>query len=302
MANIVFSFDSGLELNYSIIECESSAFFLKGIAQMSLDNICATSFKTGFDSTDIIDSKIFRLYTVANEINALYPKEITIVPLFPNWKLALHQMHTHFPDLTSRISKQELISVISKLGEFNDLIHWLDKELERKYNGSELNKSWATLCLDFNRAADCPHLPIPVADYQLFTHKLYFGNLHLHYDNVGRHPWELFSSNDYQCPMDQVISQNQISPSCNLYFNDWDILRLQKKVQPLHLYQQRFEKFYQERGGISYFGYEIDDPRLAVGYMKIGQLLNLAEYSNLAARQKLRSTLARSSLIGWKIL
>jgi hypothetical protein len=145
-------------------------------------------------------------------------------------------------------------------------------------------------------------VPLPEADYQYFTHQLYFGNLHLHYDNVGRHPWELFGSRDYICPPDQVISQNQISPSCNMYFNDWDLLRQQKLALSLDKYKASFDKFYHERGGQDFFKYSLNDPKLAVGYLKIGELVNIQQYASIPARDALRKQLATSTLTEWVIV
>lgn len=302
MTQIQFSFDTGLELKYQLMTTESAKFFADSVQLLSPADINLTSFKNGFSSELVIPERIDRLYAVANAINTLYPGQVNIVPLEPDWRSALQQMHTHFPDLTHNLPGEELQRATPLLGEFNDLIHWLEKELNRKYNGSPLDKSWATLCLDFNRAPACRHVPLPEADYKHFTHQLYFGNLHLHYDNVGRHPWELFGSRDYICPPDQVISQNQISPSCNMYFNDWDILRQTRQALPLDKYNASFDKFYHERGGKDFFKYALDDSRLAVGYLKIGQLTNIADFATIPAREQLRNQLATSALTGWTVI
>lgn len=302
MTQIQFSFDTGLELTYQLMDTESAKFFADSVQLLTPADICDTSYRNGFNSELVIPERIDRLYAVANAINTLYPGQVNIVPLEPDWRSALQQMHTHFPELTNNLPGEELQVATPLLGEFNDLIHWLEKELNRKHNGSPLDRSWATLCLDFNRAPACRHVPIPESDYQHFTHELYFGNLHLHYDNVGRHPWELFGSRDYICPPDQVISQNQISPSCNLYFNDWDILRQTRQALPLDKYTASFDKFYHERGGQDFFKYSLSDPKLAVGYLKIGQLENINDFASATARTQLRNQLAASTLIGWVVI
>jgi len=301
MMKIQFTFSNDIELVYNLHDTASAEFFANSIQQLTPADICTTSFKNGFDSESHIPERIVRLYTVANNINSLYPNQVNIVPLEPDWRLALQQMHTHFPDLTNNLPGDELAKATPLLGEFNDLIHWLEKELNRKYNGSPLDRSWATLCLDFNRAPTCCHMPLPASDYQYFTHELYFGNLHLHYDNVGRHPWELFGSQDYTCPSDQVISQTQISPSCNLYFNDWDILRQSRQALSLNNYNAKFEQFYRARGGQEFFKYDLSDPKLAVGYLKIGELVNLGDYASVNSRNQLRGRLAASTITGWQI-
>ena len=302
MTQIQFSFDTGLELTYQLMDTESAKFFADFVQLLTPADICDTSYRNGFNSELVIPERIDRLYAVANAINTLYPGQVNIVPLEPDWRSALQQMHTHFPELTNNLPGEELQVATPLLGEFNDLIHWLEKELNRKHNGSPLDRSWATLCLDFNRAPACRHVPIPETDYQHFTHQLYFGNLHLHYDNVGRHPWELFGSRDYICPPDQVISQNQISPSCNLYFNDWDILRQTRQALPLDKYTASFDKFYHERGGQEFFKYSLSDPKLAVGYLKIGQLTNINDFTTISARDQLRNQIATSTLTGWIVI
>lgn len=299
---IKFTFSNDLELVYSLFDTTSAKFFADSVQLLTPADICPTSLKNGFDSESQIPQRIERLYKVANSINSLYPNQVNIVPLEPDWRTALQQMHTHFPELTNNLPGEELQRATPLLGEFNDLIHWLEKELNRKHNGSPLDRSWATICLDFNRAPACCHVPLPESDYQYFTHELYFGNLHLHYDNVGRHPWELFGSRDYICPPDQVISQNQISPSCNMYFNDWDILRQQRQALSLDKYTDNFNKFYHERGGQDFFKHSLDDPKLAIGYLKIGQLVNIQEFNTITARDKLRKQLATSTLIGWTVV
>lgn len=300
---IKFTFSNGLELVYDLFDTDSAGFFANNIVKLTAVDICPTSLKNGFNSHELIEDNKKRLFEVAEAINSHYPNSVEILYFDDsNWKVSLHQMHTHFPELTNGLNATALEHITPLLGEFNDLIHWLDKEYNRKFNGSELDRSWSTFCLDFNRASACEHMPIPVEDFKYFTHQLYFGNLHLHYDNVGRHPWELFGSNDYTCPPDQVISQTQISPSCNLYFNDWDILRQTKKALPLHLYNEKFRNFYNARGGRDFFKYNITDPQLAVGYMQIGQLENVSDFASITARNHLRNLLADSKPTNWTIL
>jgi hypothetical protein len=302
MNQITIDFDSGLQLVYKLTDSESAEFFASAIQSLTPADICDTSFKNGFDSEALISNRVDRFYQVAEAINHRYPQSVDIVPLEPDWRSALQKMHTHFPSLTHSLPASELQTMLPLLGEFNDLIHWLEKELNRKHTGSPLDKSWATICLDFNRARHCRYQPVPDSDYQYFTHELYFGNLHLHYANVGRHPWELFGSKDYICPAHQVISQNQISPSCNLYFNDWDLLRHQGKVLAVEEYTATFDRFYHDRGGQDFFGFALDDPRLAVGYLKIGELVNLDEFATVQARDQLRSQLAQSQPVGWTVI
>jgi hypothetical protein len=301
MMKVQFTFSNNLELVYNLHNTASAEFFANSIQQLTPADICPTTFKSGFDCESLIPEKIKRFYHVANSINLMYPNQVNILPLEPDWRLALQQMHTHFPDLTNNLPGPELAKASPLLGEFNDLIHWLEKELGRKLTKSLLDKSWATICLDFNRAPTCCHMPLPVNDYQYFTHQVYFGNLHLHYDNVGRHPWELFGNQDYICPADQALSQTQISPSCNMYFNDWDILRQRRQSMSLTDYNAKFEQFYHARGGKEFFKYDLNDPKLAVGYLKIGELANLSDYTSVDFRNQLRNQLSTSTIIGWQI-
>jgi hypothetical protein len=64
----------------------------------------------------------------------------------------------------------------------------------------------------------------------------------------------------------------------------------------LDKYKASFDKFYHERGVQDFFKYSLNDPKLAVGYLKIGKLVDIGRYDTIPACDALRKQLANSTL------
>jgi hypothetical protein len=96
-----------------------------------------------------------------------------------------------------------------------------------------------------------------------------FGDLSLHYTHVGKHARELFTSNDLTSSKEQFVPQHKFSASVVMWFTGtpgW----MNNEIKESYL--AKWQDFYQRRGGQEFFGLDIDDPKLAFGYLKIGQL------------------------------
>ena len=55
-----------------------------------------------------------------------------------------------------------------------------------------------------------------------------------------------------------------------------------------------------DAGGYAKFGMQFDDPRLAIGFYPLGQLVDIEQFNDAQARQNLREKLRSSAAIGWK--
>lgn len=308
MPKIIFNFDK-VDITYNLVENSETVGVWKGLMdQMSIDLLCKNDNKIGFNTVEEVLKKTERFYEVANAINSIVPGGIEVIELNEsNWKEALNKMHIHFPMIASayNISPEEFSKrLFPLLAEYNDTIHQLEKEYDWMHG---LKISNAAIFNDFNKSPlSCSiRALIPNDGYSLFTHSLPFGSLTIHYAHIGRHPFELFTARDYDCPAEQVVCQFLMAPTCGMYFMDRDLYR-QQTIGGTPEYQhekvfEQFKEFYAARGGKDFFGYEIDDPRLAFGYMKIGQLENIELYANdRAKRDELRETLRTSELLGWK--
>ena len=95
-----------------------------------------------------------------------------------------------------------------------------------------------------------------------------FGDLLLHYTHVGKNAQELFFTNDLECPKNQFVPQSTYCASARLYFTDNFSDTEEKKN---HMYS-RWQDFYTRRGGKEYFGYDITDQKMQLGFIKLGKI------------------------------
>ncbi len=192
-----------------------------------------------------------------------------------NWQIALNQLHIEFPEFFKKPRTQDERQLAH---EMNLLIHWLEYELPNYFGG----KQQYIFNLDFN------HLPAAydlkeefrAHEFKFFSPTLEFGSLHLHYIYIGRHFLEMFDADDMQSPQQHFRAQHEFNATCGLSFSE-----------PIdeNLLKRYMLEYYNRRGGAAFFGYEFDDPKLAVGFFKLGQLENINDYASFEQRQKLRA-------------
>lgn len=206
------------------------------------------------------DAKVHELKELITSLNSWLPEKID-----GEWNdkypdSSLNKLHVHFPDLKillmgfpdSKKNKENINRTI-QLSRFNDLIHEMQSMSNAKKNSKE---SMQLIICPENK--DIDHIDIPLKCFKEFTHKINFGDLMLHYCHIGRHPFEVFVSNDNDVPSDQLIPQKSIYSYHSLRFFDIDFDR------------RFFEEFY-KNSKISW-PYKLNDPRLAFGYIKMGKL------------------------------
>jgi len=198
--------------------------------------------------SDSWNDKIIRLNNLIVLLNSWLPK-----PIHGNWDYnnpteSLNRLHVHFPE---HERKETDIERRNQLSEYNDLIH----EIEFMYH-SKLDKKNRVyfLCCFENKISEM----LKNEDYKYFQIQRKFGDLLLHYPHVGRHPLELAVQKDFDCPEDQIVCQYEISPDHSLRFSNFNAGFNQ------------FEEFYYS-SGINW-PYALNDPKLAVGYIKLGTL------------------------------
>jgi hypothetical protein len=294
MRQFVVRFTGDTELTYNLYDEEIVDSWVKLIADHTINDCCHTNHYVGYASDDLIQQRINRLYEVADIINSHVPNRVIKQDISKDdWEQALHVMHVHFPDLKNNDSYKH---IWNELSEYNDIIHWLESTF--KNSGS----SNLRITLDFNKA-NTKFLPIPDSAYKLFTPFFAFGQLLLHYTHVGKHAQELFAVNDFVCPKDQFVPQRTYSASVRMLLTD-NHHDTQQKQQTL---MNRWKLFYYKRG-IDFWGYDINDPKLAFGYMKIGELSSISVNGETVSipntvdeLNDFRKTLVSLNVLDWKI-
>lgn len=224
---------------------------------------------------NIINEKVYLLNNLIDDLNVWLPEHNKING---QWDINDHQgsanrLHIHFPEQ----EKVETNPVhLRQLALYNDTIH----ELEELTLRPKEQRPHLLLCTDTD-----PRIPLELDDYKHFKASHNFGDLRLHYCHVGRHPFELYSANDTDCPVDQILPQYEISPyhTCRFYDN--------KYME--HWHKARFRQFYEAstiKQKIS-----IDDPKLGFGYIHLGKLVGT--YDRQILVDKIRSCY---NVVTWK--
>lgn len=302
---MIFSvnFTSNITINYSLIDDPIVDIWKKQIVKYTIDDCDKINHYTGYSSQKEIEEKIDRLYWLANTINLYVDNKIDIVPITKdNYRQALSVMHIHFPELYSDSSFSHLYKFLS---EYNDIIHWLEGVMHVLFAVNPENySSFFAINLDFNKHSDVLFFEIPKDSLKLFNPYFNFGELHLAYAHVGRHAQEIYSSKDLVCPKEQFVPQTKFTASTMMYFTDYFHNTLESRQQ----FISDWQKFYDERGGIDFWGYDINDPNLAFGALKIGNIesiiINGIETSIPKTHSELnefRKLLASQKIISWII-
>jgi hypothetical protein len=204
------------------------------------------------DPTPIVDE----LELLTNELNKwIEPK--TGYKINMNWDFANHQSsvnkyHTHFPehnDEDDPIRRRQLEN-------YNDLIHRIEA-MSRLGSGDNLLH--LLLCPEHPGGFAEVILPMEDEDFHHFSTEHPFGALTMGYSHIGRHPIELYYSQDTNVPAEQIIPQSVLGTIHYLFFH-WS-----GKVT-----DEEFAKFYQESK--IKWPYAVDDPKLAVGMINMGIL------------------------------
>ena len=298
------SFTDNIELTYSLVDSEIVELWKPLIVTQTANDLCKINNYVGNASESSCLVKINRLYELADIINERVPHQVIKVEINSNtWQKALHTMHVHFPELKNNIKH---VDIWHFLTDYNDIIHWLEGSLSTIWGDYQLRSdhSLFRITLDFNKSGNNILLPIPKSAYESCDPFLRFGQLSLHYTHVGKHPLELFANNDLICPVEQLVPQRTFSSSVRLGFtDDFHVSNLSKYKR-----MNKWKQFYELRGGKDFWGYDIDDPMLAFGYINIGQLIKISDNSvsldlplSISDMDIFRKKLGNTTVLNWSI-
>lgn len=222
---------------------------------------------------------INELLLLVQELNKWLPNKINKVWDNSNIQESVNQFHTHFPEQENERDPNKR----KQLTRYNDVIH--------KIEGLARISSMGIEPLHIMLPVDSPtivYVPYKLEDYQYFNFNRRFGDLIIGYNHIGRHPFEVFKANDLNVPTDQIICQNRIGPIHLLIFYDND-----------HFFNKSmFDKFYYSSG--IKWPYALDDPRLAIGNIKIGYLKTVNK--NILSKDKIINIVKScNKIVGWSI-
>lgn len=296
------NFTNDISMIYDLVDEDIARQWANLISQRNVSELCKINQYTGYANIALINDRIQRLYELADEINAydvtrVIKQEITQ----DNWRQAFHLMHIHFPEMKNDVRYQDAWPILS---EYNDIIHWLESVLLNVW-GQQLDSTSGMfrVALDFNKTV-FEFYDIPNSAYRLFTPFSSFGDLSLHYTHVGKHALEMLTVGDYDCPSEQFVPQRTFNASCRLYLTDNLYSTNELKENRI----QEWNKFYNDRGGLDYWKLDINDPKIALGYCKIGRINSIVRNKEEIAipitpteLHNFRQLIAEGSIIDWEI-
>jgi hypothetical protein len=296
------NFTNNISMIYDLADEEIAQKWANLIVQRNTSELCKINHYTGYGSAELINSRIQRLYELADAINQYDNTRIIKQEINKDtWKVALHIMHVHFPEMKNDPKYQEAWPFLT---EYNDIIHWLESVLLCVWSSKmKSESSLFRVALDFNKTV-FEFYDLPESAYKLFTPFTKFGDLSLHYTHVGKHAQELFIVNDFECPPEQFVPQRTFNASCRLYLTDdffnHSILR--------DHYISRWNKFYNDRGALDFWKLDINDPKIVFGYCKIGEIntilvdnTKIKIPTSLIELNNIRQMIAESIVIDWEI-
>ena len=202
------------------------------------------SWRGVFKNFDIMVADLQELVT---NLNQWVPEKITWQWDSNNLQESLNALHTHFPE-HYYIQTDE--TRLSQLYLYNDMIHNMENYLRR--NDSKHDTMWLRVY------PKSPTLMLNDDDYAHFQLGVAFGEIILGYPIVGRHPFEIFRSNDVNVPPEQIKPHSVFSTIHHIHFNKLEVSK------------ESFADFYYKSG--IQWPYKLDDPKLAVGGISAGKL------------------------------
>jgi hypothetical protein len=289
------NFTDDITLIYDLVNEEVVDDWTNKIKARTINDCCPINHYIGYVPDQHLSDRIQRLYELADIINAHVTDRVIKVEITKdNYQDAINTMHVHFPELKN---DEKYIDIWSVLTEYNDLIHWIESTAKMRWGNANISESGLfRITLDFNKS-NTGFSELPESAYKLFDPHTLFGDLKLHYTHIGRHAHELFLARDTICPSDQFIPQHSYSASVRMHFTD-----------DFYINPTVWKSFYDKRGK-EFWGMEIDDPKIAFGYVKIGSLSSIVisevDYAipkTITERHVFRNKIAATKVLSWEII
>ena len=186
---------------------------------------------------------------------------------------ACNQLHRYFEDLQgsaweiSKFYKQADYETKYSIRQLNNLCHeiesWVNADRKKHYNPEWIRPSQITTFLN------APRHRLHEEDFELFKINRYdreLGGVYLHWSQIGKTLYEVFR--DEHAPKMTEALCSEINHQ-KYYSGEFDIEWGQTITEENEFKKQEMDEF---RSWLKVNGYDWEDPKLALGYIKIGQV------------------------------
>ncbi len=181
----------------------------------------------------------------------------------------LNTLHVNFPDLVATAT--------------GDLLHWLSMFNYHLHHLENITRGAKTSFLTCTSQRYNPE-PLEEPDYKLFTTSKKYGWLYMNYPHVGKHISELFFDNDLDIPAHQIVPTSILKND----FYAWFDTDTQHDDNKLKKYIKRWCVQIAHK-----LPYPPGDPRLAIGYIPLGELVADVDHDMIAQNRYIHSVVAR---------
>lgn len=248
-------------LTYQLYDNSSSELFYNRIKQQENIVVSRTQFYNFDESEQDIKHK---LESIVQDIKSNYPKLLD-----SDSTDDLNTLHTNFPKYheTATGKLKELLQ------DFNYTIHHLEN--------LQLNKNRNTKRFLF--ACEDSGVDLPIESYNLFTPQKKFGELYMNYPHVGKHLFEVFLDNDIDVPGDQIQLTSKMCNGVYAWLGD-DSYQDATAYSQLQIQMMMFYNNIQNKVGLDW-----GDPKLTIGYLPIGMLVNKQDIDQVAHNKYVHS-------------
>tara|TARA_Y100000361_G_C11153340_1_gene342575 strand:+ start:1317 stop:2108 length:792 start_codon:yes stop_codon:yes gene_type:complete len=228
-------------ISYKLYDNNVSRLFLQRMSEQKNEVVSRTQFYNFGETKQDIEQK---LLAISEKLQQLGLIESTS-------QEDLNDLHENFP----RLHEQHTGSTLELLREFNYCIHHLE-DISRGFN----SKRFLFTCEGDDG------IDLPEEAYEMFTPTKEYGKLYMNYPHVGKHFMELFGDLDTAIPDEQIQLTNKMCNTVYCWFGE-DKFTNQHDLDALMLQMFMFYRQIEHK-----LPYKWKDPKLAIGYLPLGEL------------------------------
>ena len=238
-------------LSYNLYDNDVSRLFLQRMQVQENNVVSRTQFYNFGETQKDVEEKLLHISEQLQSLGLI--KDTS--------QENLNILHENFP----RLHAEHTGKIRELLRMFNYYIHHLE-DISRGYNG----KRFLFTCEDEG-------IDLPQQAYEMFTPTKEYGKLYMNYPHVGKHFLELFSDQDINIPQEQIQLTHKM---CNTVYCWFGENKFTNKIELDDLMINMFMFYRQIEHKLPY---KWKDPKLAIGYLPLGELdkdINVDDIAN----------------------
>jgi hypothetical protein len=237
-------------LSYELYDNDVARLFHKRLHDQENKVVSRTQFYNFGETEESVQAELMAVTERLQELGIVQDASLQ----------TLNNLHENFPNAHDESEGE----VRELLRMFNYHIHHLEDIRRKHYNGSR-----------FIFACEDAGTDIPAEALDMFTVRRRYGELYMHYPHVGKHLLEVFADNDVNVPADHLICTNVMRNTlCGWFGED----RFTTTIEQENLMMSLFMFYRQIMHKIPY---QWKDPKLAIGYLPLGMLIDLEQDINI---------------------